>query len=867
MRFIKKNTRINFTNFNRIALLSIIFLSIIPYASLYIWLEAAFCSAILALGVLNILFQNERDDFLSGNYKLFLPLLGLAIYSFWQGISALLISEGVFASSPLLPASFDLTASFWTAVKILVFAVFIKLILDNFHSQIKFLVFGLFATGNFFALFGLFRFLLQNRLPETFDYFLFPQLTPGIGFGTFINQNHFAYLILMTIGLNICLLWWGKLKKPFIYLLVTLSLICITALILTASRGGIISLFGLIAFAIFFPKRNDSGNKNGFSKYVSSLKKLAVFAVVSMILVFGVIFIGKERVVTRFERLPLQIEEVPANASFLRIDVYQATLEMIKDNPVFGVGFGGFRYAVSKYIDISGNIVPEQAHNDYLEFIAGGGLVAVVFGVWFLAVFISKVKRNFEIADDPFALASRIGAICGIVGISIHNLFDFSFQMFANLLFAAALVAIAVHNKKTKKRELTDGIASGHLTGKQFILKSLVIAFFVFLIGYSSLFGFSRLTSAKFNDLSAGEFAELPFDAAVYERKAKRNEKLGKNLDAIDDLKKAIRYRPNDYVLWLELGQIQHKEGQKINAAESFRRAIELAPFYSEPQLFYGKFLVENNEIAEGFKHLHKAFRRNPRYFYTVAGMAWEETGKNGAETIKLLSPLNVYEAAMLNIYFYDIDEFSMVVEVTCRHKNLPQAHRDVLVQKLLEKRQYYFAQNIYRRICGKENTKVADFENGDFKTDEIYEGIGFGWRVNNLPDEVTLSVEKRSPNSLKINFKGNYDPVLPVISQLLIVEQNERYRISFSYKTEKIVTGGVPVLLFIPKGQDADGNFTEVPLTSENGGWIQKSVEINTDDSTEAIEVRLARKTCGQELCPIFGSLEIAGFSIRKMQ
>ena len=38
------------------------------------------------------------------------------------------------------------------------------------------------------------------------------------------------------------------------------------------------------------------------------------------------------------------------------------------------------------------------------------------------------------------------------------------------------------------------------------------------------------------------------------------------------------------------------------------------------------------------------------------------------------------------------------------------------------------------------------------------------------------------------------------IITQLLIVEQNRKYRLDFSYKTSEIVTGGIPVLLLIPK-------------------------------------------------------------------
>ena len=213
-----------------------------------------------------------------------------------------------------------------------------------------------------------------------------------------------------------------------------------------------------------------------------------IFAVVSLILIFGVIYIGQDRVITRFEQLPLQVEEVPVQTSFRRIDVYKATIEIIKENPVFGIGFGGFRYGVSRYIDISGDTVPEQAHNDYLEYIASGGFVAVIFAVWFIFNFVSDVKRKFAEPSDNFSLAVSIGAISGIVGISIHNLFDFSLQIFANLLFFAALIVIAVHSNKPENKKSDDKNLSVLENRKLFKLSILYFLSFYSVIRFYSDF-------------------------------------------------------------------------------------------------------------------------------------------------------------------------------------------------------------------------------------------------------------------------------------------------------------------------------------------------------------------------------------------
>ncbi|MEZ5428758.1 MAG: O-antigen ligase family protein [Pyrinomonadaceae bacterium] len=849
-------------------------MSIAPYAASEVWVEAAFCSAIFILSAVNV-FQRIRDGRKIFGSNLLLPLSLLAVYSALQGLATLLTLEKILPASSFLPYSYDLTASFWSSVKILAVVCFIDLLLDIFRENIRLLIWGLVATGNVFALLGILRYLLQRGFPETFKYFIFPQLVPSVGFGTFINQNHFAYLMLMTIGLGLGLFWWGKLSRRTAVLLLGGSLVSWMALVLTGSRGGIISSFTLIAFLIFFPAKSLRGNDpEGSSESKSStafisIKRLMIFASVCILLVLGVVFIGQDRVVTRFEKLPLQIEEESATLSFRRMDVYKAAIEVIEENPVFGAGFGGFRFAVSRHIDITGVEVPEQAHNDYLEYIASGGLIALVFAFWLIFNLISETGKNLSDRMNDFSFAARVGAICAIAGISVHNLFDFSLQMFANLLFAVALVVIAVRREGARAGEFALKSGSGSNKGKLLTFNFLIFFLFAGLLGYAIFFGFTRYGISRSNPGSPVDLPKLPFDAEGYQREAELDAEAGKNGEALEDLAEAIRFRPEDYALWLELGRLQERAGQTEKATESFRRSVELAPFYSTPRMLYGSLLVDNNEKAEGFEQLRQAFRNNPQNFYKVAEIAWKETGKDGRKTTELLSPLNVYEAAMLNIYFLQEKDYSSIVYVTCQHEDLPRGHRDVLVRKLLEKRQYYFAHQIYSNDCGESSQKAPAFESGDFESGEIKEGNGFGWRSDDLPDEIKLGVEKKtSPdgsNSLIVNFAGNSNPKRPIIKQFLIVEPNQKYEISFTYKSDGIVTGGIPVISLIPRNPDSDGPVTEISLSPEKGDWRRESAEIETDATTQAIEIRLARKSCGQKICPIFGRLQLADFKIRE--
>jgi O-antigen ligase len=271
------------------------------------------------------------------------------------------------------------------------------------RRNFRFSVFGLIITGNFFALFGIFRFLVQANFPEKFPALLLPSLTANTGFGTFLNQNHFALLMLMTLGLNAGLFWFGRLEKSKRICLLVLSLISWSAIVLTASRGGIISSFIVIGVLTLFASDKNKrtvSRKNRFEKFLSYGKRLLVFAFVLLALISGIIFIGQDRVLHRFEEIPAEVDDRVTTQTFQRIDAWKAGIEIVRENPFYGTGFGGYQYAVSKFIDISGQTVPRQAHNDYLEFIISAGAVGIIFGAWFLYCFFSVLKKRFKEPDD-----------------------------------------------------------------------------------------------------------------------------------------------------------------------------------------------------------------------------------------------------------------------------------------------------------------------------------------------------------------------------------------------------------------------------------------------------------------------------------
>ncbi len=851
-----------------IAISLLIFLSSFPLAGQDVWAEALIVAVIFVLSALNAW---NKESVKTG--RLILPIILLAVYSFLQGFAAILFP----AYSSIFPTSFDPTASLWSGFKILAFAFLLGLLLKFAHQFIRFFVWSLVIIGNFFAVFGIARLFFQDNIYEVFLLFISSRLEVGIGFGTYFNQNHFALLMLMVFGLNIGLFWYGKLPNKIKLLLFAGSLTTWTALVLTGSRGGIIGSFAEIALLIFLPviqtvkSKRQSGRETAKPFRQLLGKQTALLIITFGLLIAGIVFIGQDRVVERFEEIPQQIGGVTSAGTFRRTDVWQAALLIIKDFPVFGIGFGGFQIAVSQYINISGQLVPQQAHNDYLELAASGGLIAVALAGWFLFSFFSTVRKRFSESPDNFSGAARAGAICAISGVALHSLFDFGLQIAANFLFFAALLFVAVHKPPHDNQQNEDSAARKFPAIFGFLFPVLCL----FLAVSAAFFGFARHRAEQIKADPQPGFAErglyqIPFDANYFETKAAVYENAGNFEFAANELKKTIEYRPKDYNLWLKSGQLENLQKRPTEAEIAFRKAIELAPNYGKPYFFYGDFLVKNNRQDEGFRELRTATRRNPQYFEEVFTLFWNEKSGNAAETIKLLMPLDAFEKEKLSAFLLEKGEFRAVTELNCGDLNLTDRQRYGLIHQLLEKNRFYFAGRLYKQNCEFSEKFESEIEDGNFENKAVEEKTGFGWRVPSFSGNTIVSFDEENPAkglSLRFNFNGQ-DDSYTLLSQIVVVEKSRRYRLNFSYKTKEIVTGGVPVLQVILKKPDSETSESiagETKFSLREKDWVQTSIEFETDKLTEAVEIRLTRQTCPESLCPIFGDLYVDDFYLQK--
>src|SRR5262249_23516854 len=135
-----------------------------------------------------------------------------------------------------------------------------------------------------------------------------------------------------------------------------------------------------------------------------------------------------------------------------RLGAWHDARNIAQQFPLTGTGLGTYGFATLFYQKHDLLQHYEQAHNDYLQLAAEGGLL---IGFPFLAcvlAFIRGVCRRFADETSVSAYWIRVGAITGLAAIALQETVDFSLQMPGNALLFSTLCGIALHRAPERRR-------------------------------------------------------------------------------------------------------------------------------------------------------------------------------------------------------------------------------------------------------------------------------------------------------------------------------------------------------------------------------------------------------------------------------
>ena len=312
------------------------------------------------------------------------------------------------------------------------------------------LVEALTAFGVVLALIG----IVQKPLYSGAIYGLWELEIGRLPFGPFVNRNHFAGWMLMALPLTLALLsegigrgmrglrpgwrykvlWFSSPEASQLILLASAAVVMALSLMLTMSRSGIAAFaLSLLFMGAIVMRVLDS-----------RLRRLTAATSLALLLVLVVTWAGPEAIAARF-----------ASGDWgefnNRRGAWTDALAVIRDFPLAGTGLNTYWAASLFYQKHELTHFFAQAHNDYLQLAAEGGLLLVLPAFACLGLFVRDISRATREHRGSTTWWLRMGAVTSLLAIAFQETVEFSLQMPGNAVLFAVVCAVAVHRSPEER--------------------------------------------------------------------------------------------------------------------------------------------------------------------------------------------------------------------------------------------------------------------------------------------------------------------------------------------------------------------------------------------------------------------------------
>jgi O-antigen ligase len=418
-----------------------IVISALAYGTVHYWALALF-----NLGGLTILILWVVDGWQLGHFRvsknlLQLPLLGALLLGAIQLLPLRNTTAGLAAVHTLSLDPYSTRLVLVQLGSLFIYFAAVLVFTDSPH-RLHLLVRTITIFGFFLAILG-----LTQSFSSPTKVLWMRQLDQSTAFGPFINRHHFAGYMELTIALPLGLLFAGAVEKEKQLLYVFAAGVMGVALIMTGSRGGIISLVAEILFLAFITvvvRKPHEKRRRGSGRLRSATWRLVFAGALIVALFFGVILLGGEWSIARF--LDSVNTDDPSTG---RAHFWSVTLQMIKTHPVLGTGLGAFGVIYTGFDSRNGLYRLEQAHNDYLQVFSDAGIVGALLALFFVVWLFRKAIAGGRSRDD-FRRGVALAALGGCFAVLIHSFFDFTLHTTANALLFLTMAALATLNGRVE---------------------------------------------------------------------------------------------------------------------------------------------------------------------------------------------------------------------------------------------------------------------------------------------------------------------------------------------------------------------------------------------------------------------------------
>ncbi len=251
----------------------------------------------------------------------------------------------------------------------------------------------------------------------------------------FNNPNVLGEFLVLTIPVALALIW-NKVKDMHRVLFSLILIFMLACMIFTWSRGAWLGM--LIAVALYL---------------LMSDKRWMFAGILLLFLVpVGLYVTGNSAIIERF----MSIGNTADTSTAYRVSIWQASLGMIKDFWIGGIGIGSDSYTtIYPSYALPGARFALHSHNLYLQFLVETGLFGIVslFCVLFgflKTVFATSVVRKIKESDIAKIL---IALGTGFVGFMFQGLTDYVWYNYKILMIFWIVIALGISGAKILKED------------------------------------------------------------------------------------------------------------------------------------------------------------------------------------------------------------------------------------------------------------------------------------------------------------------------------------------------------------------------------------------------------------------------------
>ena len=432
----------------------------------------------------------------------------------------------------------------------------------------------------------------------------------GRATGPFVDADHFAnYLaVILPIAVAGALLRTDLVTRKssralHLYSIMIVFLI-ICAILLSLSRGGWAAAgigVGLLLATLFAQPEQ---RRAALMPYADRRTLTWVAVGAAALVVLALIFVGPQG----RQMTDARLQETASDMGLTgRTTLWWSSLEMIRDFPLFGVGLGAWGELSTHYTAApwSEFFFDRDAHNDYLQFLAEGGLFAFLVLAWLLWRVLRRIVAAMR-TGNPLKWPLLAAIVAAAAGMAFHELVDFNLHTPANAVLLVILLGLGLRiSTAADSRRVEVAIEAPRAMLAGLAVSALALIFVS--SGQKDVSYPYFLPEAKTVRAAAARVTQHPADSDGHFMLARLGERAMDREALLHELRTAVWLQPTDPHKRDLYANALAQRGKMAQALAEVERSVFNSPtldthFYLSPRLIHWIAPATQLAVEKGFK-------------------------------------------------------------------------------------------------------------------------------------------------------------------------------------------------------------------------------------------------------------------------